>query len=240
MASINQRIRIVKVYAKLTTKAGVLDGGECVLIRAIEGYSHKESRRINERRETTRVSTKKREPVHITPQKARKLKTQPDALQGHRDQLLMCLLLDHGLRVSEVELLQVENFDQHAGTFTFFRPKVDREQTHALTDDTYQALRTYLAHIPRDKGQLLLGSVMGGALAGAMSKRAINKRVRTLGTHVGLVGLSPHDCRHFWATRAARNTPPNALMEAGGWSSVHMVMRYIEASKIANSGVNLE
>ena len=57
---------------------------------------------------------------------------------------------------------------------------------------------------------------------------------------IGIEGLSAHDCRHYWATQAARNgTPIDRLQDAGGWSSVAMPMRYIEKAKIANDGVKL-
>lgn len=49
----------------------------------------------------------------------------------------------------------------------------------------------------------------------------------TMLKRAGLADFTPHDCRHTWATwhyRANRDLP--ALMEAGGWKSVEMVMRY--------------
>jgi integrase len=74
-----------------------------------------------------------------------------------------------------------------------------------------------------------------------MTERGITLRVRVLGERVGLVGLSAHDCRHFWATSAARNgTDPFALQEAGGWSSLAMPRRYVEDQQIANEGVKTE
>ena len=82
----------------------------------------------------------------------------------------------------------------------------------------------------------------GGQLRGnrGMTARAITDRVRTLGAAVGLAGLSAHDLRHYWATRAARNgTPIDRLQDAGGWSSPAMPLRYVEAAKIANQGVLL-
>jgi integrase len=39
--------------------------------------------------------------------------------------LLMCLLLDHGLRVGEVVRLQVADVDLKAGELRFYRPKVE-------------------------------------------------------------------------------------------------------------------
>ena len=65
-------------------------------------------------------------------------------------------------------------------------------------------------------------------------------RVHDLGAAVGLVGLSAHDLRHYWATRAARSgTPLDRLQDAGGWASPAMPLRYVETAKIANQGVLL-
>jgi integrase len=73
-----------------------------------------------------------------------------------------------------------------------------------------------------------------------MSERAITERVRVLGAAVGLAGLSAHDCRHYWATQAAKNgTNAFRLRDAGGWSSLAMPSRYVEAAAIANEGVIL-
>ena len=73
-----------------------------------------------------------------------------------------------------------------------------------------------------------------------MTERAITKRVEYLGELIGLPGLSAHDCRHYWATRAARGkTPIDRLKDAGGWNSLAMPGRYIEAARIANEGVFL-
>ena len=91
-------------------------------------------------------------------------------------------------------------------------------------------------------GPLLRASRKGGALTGAgMTARALTDRVRTLGTAVGLTGLSAHDLRHYWATRAARNgTPLDRLQDAGGWASPAMPLRYVETARIANEGVLLD
>lgn len=68
--------------------------------------------------------------------------------------------------------------------------------------------------------------------------------MRELGAAIGVAGLSVHDLRHAWATRAARNgTPLDRLQDAGGWSSPSpaplspMPLRYVEAARVANEGV---
>jgi integrase len=211
-----------------------------MLIKAVSGYSRKEAKRLDEGREQTRTGYKKARHTSITADQARALKGQPDTPQGRRDQLLICLLVDHGLRVGEVATLQVENFDLQGGIFTFYRPKVDVIQTHKLTTDTLRAALAYFQHDALPVGQMLRGSRKGGELEGCMSIRAIRERVRGLGAAIGVSNLSPHDLRHYWATAAARNkTDPFALQEAGGWSSLAMPRRYVEAATIANEGVKL-
>jgi integrase len=64
--------------------------------------------------------------------------------------------------------------------------------------------------------------------------------VRTLGETIGVTGLSAHDCRHYWASRAAsQGTDAFALRDAGGWNSLAMPSRYVEAATIANERVKL-
>ena len=73
-----------------------------------------------------------------------------------------------------------------------------------------------------------------------MTERAKTARVRTLRLANGVHGLSAHDCRHHWATEAARSgTPIGRLQDAGGWASPAMPLRYVEAARIANEGVLL-
>lgn len=242
VGSVNVRIATVKVYAEMAFRSGVLSQEAHALIRTIKGYNQKQIRHVDERRETTRIGSKKAESVVLSAEQSAILKSQPNTPTGRRDTLLMCILLGHGLRCGEVALLQVESFDQARGTFTFYRPKVDKIQTHTLTDDAARALRAYLYQGGPATGLLLQTTRKGGFITGqGMNERAITGRVAYLGRRVGITGLSAHDCRHTWATLAARaGTPINRLIEAGGWRSPAMPMRYIEAAKIANEGVILE
>lgn len=237
VSSANVRLSTIKTYSRLAFKAGAIDAETYALIKAVEGYSQREIKRIDEQRDAagieTRKGDKKAEAVSLTSNQADILKRQDDTAQGRRDALLMCLLLDHGLRVSEVEGLQVENFDLENGEMRFYRPKVDDVQTHELSGDTWRAARAYItADLSRGFGPLLMGSVKGGELTGVMLIRAINKRVRTLGKAAGIDGLSPHDCRHYAATRLAKEKSMRELMDIFGWTSPAMAIRYVEASKV--------
>lgn len=239
IGSVNIRLATVKVYCRLASRAGQLPPEEYALIKMVESYSHKEGRNIDQHREQTRKGVKKANAVPISKEQASTLKSQPDTPQGKRDALLMCLLLDHGLRCGEIADLKPEHFNLTDGTLIFYREKVDKTQTHKLTEDTLQAVKRYFeAHTPEKT--LLAGSRKGGKLQGSMSRRAITLRANTLGKRVGLEPLSAHDGRHAWATFASRNgTNIKSLQQAGGWKSFSMPARYIEDNAIANEGVKL-
>lgn len=257
VASVNRRLSTVKTYAKLAAKAGTVQRDEYQMIKAVSGYGQKEAKRVNERRETTRIGNKKAEHVSISPEQAQALKQQPNTPQGRRDAVMMCLLLDHGLRVGEVAALQVSNVDLKSGYIVFDRPKVDKDQKHKLSADTLRSLRAWVESGDCEaKGPLLRGSRRGGELLKAgMSERSISQRVRALGVDVGLyheiehttptgrtktkqVGtLSAHDCRHYWATHWADKVDVFRLQEAGGWNSLAMPRRYVEKAKVANEGM---
>src|SRR5205823_590873 len=98
------------------------------LIRLVEGYSHKEGRNVDQSREVTRKGDKKAVAVSISREQATALKHQPGHSQGCRDALLMCLLLDHGLRCGEVAALTPDSISLTDGTLTFYREKVDKVQ----------------------------------------------------------------------------------------------------------------
>ena len=244
-ASINRRLSTVKTYAKLAAQADAITANELALIQTVKGYGGKEAKRINEKRDVTRVGNKKAEHVSITDDQAAALKAQPlDTPQGRRDAVLMALLLDHGLRAGEVAALTVTDVDLHSGVLRFYRPKVDKQQNNKLSTAALAALRAYFASGDAAAvGQLLRGSRKGGKLDQAgMSETSITERVRTLGKTLGIDGLSAHDCRHYWATfwgNRVEKLPKGVftLQEAGGWNSLAMPRRYVESAKISNEGM---
>lgn len=243
IAAVNNRLSTVKVYAGLASKAGVIPADELTLIKAVAGYGVTEGKRVDERRPRSRVGPKKAAAVALSLDQARRLKRPTDDTgRSTRDAFMMTLLLDHGLRLGELAALEVEALDLDAGMMTFYRPKVDKVQTHRLTAAALTTARRYLVMRPTIAGAGLwvASDRRGGLLPRPMSGRAISKRVGLLGLDVGAAGLSPHDCRHYWATNAAgAGTGVFSLRDAGGWSSVAMPARYVEAAAVANEGVIL-
>jgi len=243
VGSVNVRLSTVKTYAGLAHQSGNLDTSEYALIKGVKGFTYRDGANIDDRRATTRIGTKKAESVALTSAQVKALKNDHEATpQGRRDAVIMTLLLDHGLRCGELAMLMVTAFNFDKGTFTFWREKVGKEQTHKLTQDSMRAICAYFdsGDAPA-MGTLLRASTKGGRLTHAgMSQRAITKRVNHLGETLAVVaGLSAHDARHSWATRAAPHTDPFVLQEAGGWNSLAMPRRYIDAAAIANERLHL-
>ena len=248
-SSVGRALSTVKVYARLAHQSGAIGGDDWLRIRSVQGYSGAEAKRVDARRaeagQPTRKGNKKAEPVALTDAQAKALKKHPDTPQGRRDALLMALLLDHGLRESELEHVTLAGVDLAAGTFTFHRPKVNLDQTHKMTPATARAMRAWIdaGECPA-MGPILRSSRKGGELLDqAMSLSAIRARVRSLGRAVGVDNLSPHDCRHYWATKWGRKADRGEislfrLQEAGGWASLAMPRKYVALAAIANEGMH--
>ena len=231
----------VKVYARLAAKASVIPPTEHALIGEVRGYGRTEGKRVDEVRPKVRVGNKKKEAIVLTAVQARQLKTQhPPTPQGIRDRLLIGLLLDLGLRSSEVAALTVEDLAE-PGYLTVYRQKTDTTDRMALTADLLAALADYQPYL-RANGKLLRGSRKNGKLTNqVMSVRAIGGRVKILGRDIlDLWELSPHDLRHTWATRAAKESNPFVLRDAGGWTNMQTPGRYVERAQVVNEGIRLD
>lgn len=232
--TINNHLSTIKAYAKLAAKAGIIPAGELALIRMVQGYGYKEAQRIDEKRAAANIPTrrgaKKAGFIALTEAQEAALIALCDltTAQGRRDRVLLLLLLDLGLRVSEAAALTVGDFDPATGTLTVYRKKTATTTRFNLTNGKLAALRAYLEQdLPT--GQLLMGSRKSGQLVGTMNERAIFARVRDLGERIGLPELSPHDLRHTRATRLAAKMHARQLMDFFGWNSPAMAARYIES-----------
>ena len=112
------------------------------IISTLHGYTQKEGSRVDQKRAITRVGFKKETNTPINLDQAQQLKAPfSDTQQGRRDALLMCILLDHGLRVGELVPLQVISIDSVQKLLVFYRSKVQKMQRHFLLIDTFKSYK---------------------------------------------------------------------------------------------------
>ncbi len=167
------------MYARLATKAGIIPPTEQALIREVNGYGLTEGKRVDAVRPRIRVGHKKEEALVLTAEQAWLLKTQhPPTPQGIRDRLLVCLLLDLGIRASEVAGLKVEDFAEPAYVIVY-REKTDTVDRMELSRDIMQAMPGYKPYL-RPRGTLLRGSRKNEKLTDdVMSVQAVGSRIKT-------------------------------------------------------------
>jgi integrase len=247
IGTVNQRLSVVRTYATLAAKAGVVDPTESHLIATVRGFGSRQGKNVDAQRPVTRVGHKKEENVVLAAERVEEIKAvfrSGNTPQHARDWLLLCLLADHGLRVSELQRLSPTDFNEARTELVFYRPKVDQTTTHRLTADTRAAAQAYLAHHPSPtlKVPLLLGTTRlkkdgsGGQLREKrLSRRAIQKRAEWFGMAMGYYeAVGCHDFRHFAATQMARSGHAvRELMDFFGWTSAATAMRYVDAAQIA-------
>ncbi len=267
VSSVNARLSTVRIYAQMAVKAGAVDRQEGLLIQMVKGFSRAGGLNVDEQRAQTRMdtvtyaykaegqrqstvvtrrSTKKRQPTLIDEETAVSLK-QPrnDSPQAYRDALMMCLLLDHGLRASELALLKAGDIDLATGEMRFYRPKVKGTAhewtTHQLTPETREVSSYYIKSLYPPPlladGPLILATTrllkngQGGQLLGeGLNRVRISERAAWLGKQLGVPKFSAHDCRHYCATKMARlEYSVDELMAWFGWTSAQTAMRYVTA-----------
>jgi integrase len=240
ISTIEVKISALRSPIRLAHKAGIIPVEDFAQLMQVKSFYGAEAVHVDERREVTRIGNKKPEPTPITPKQAKRLKQQPPTPKGQRDRLMIALLLDQGLRISELHGLDVESIDLKTGLLTFYRKKVNKTQKHTLSGDAMTAAEDYLHGNNIDSGPLIRRLGFDGLLTDVrLSQRGIRACVKILGKKAGIPDLTPHDCRHYWTTFWAtqEGVNPFELRTAGGWTSFKTVQRYVRDNEISNKGL---
>lgn len=150
---------------------------------------------------------------------------------GRRDEVMLRLLLDCGLRVSELTGLNLDDVDLDRET-VFVMGKGSRPRAVPYGAKTAQAVDRYLrirtvhpygAHTTR----LLLGE------RGALSADGVRWRLEVLGQATGIEGLHPHAFRHSFAHRwLDAGGQERDLMNLAGWRSDAMLQVYARTTAV--------
>lgn len=154
----------------------------------------------------------------------------PRSLRHVRDEAIIRLMVETGIRLSEVIALIADDLDLVAGLVTIRRGKGGRGRVIPVGGATTAAIRTYLAvreqqrHAGRK--ELWLGE-RGCGLAVDALYRSLRRRAE----RAGIAGFRPHRLRHTAAHRwLAAGGSESGLMAMAGWTRVEMLIRYTRAN----------
>lgn len=158
-------------------------------------------------------------------------------ITGKRDLALLCLMLDTGLRASEICRLRVSNIDLERRRLTV-RVKGGKLGNGVFTEYTALQVNSWLSVrgevAGEGVGELFVG--IGGLKPGTkLTGHGLRVIFRRLGKAAGLAALSPHDMRRTFATLAIRFGAPTRLVQlAGRWEDLSLLERYTSALEAAD------
>lgn len=148
---------------------------------------------------------------------------------GKRDLALFSLMLDTGLRASEVCRLKLGDVDLKARRLVVI-VKGGNEGVGVFSRLTQQRLLSWLHVRPKHatkETETLFCSIGGLRRGTALHRSGLRCILRKLSKRAGIGLVSPHDFRRSFATIAIRNGAPTRVVQAAGrWEDLLMVERY--------------
>ena len=148
---------------------------------------------------------------------------------GVRDYAMMLMAYRHGLRVSELIDLRLDDADLKSGRLRVRRKKGSVSAQHSIEGDELRALRAWLRvrDLRSDDGSeyLFLSE------RGPMTRQAVNYLVAEIGKRAGLsFHVHPHMLRHSTGHYLAdHNVDTKLVKEYMGYKNIAHTGRYIRA-----------
>lgn len=171
----------------------------------------------------------KRLPVTLTEEEQRALLAQPNPRYptGERNRLLMRLMLDTGLRLAEATSLEWSHIDLVTARLLVQQGKGAKDRVLWLGDSLVEALGRWQkrqAVVCRISPAHVFTTLRGGK----MNHRYIQEMVRRYAERAGITKkVTPHTCRHCFATDLYRETGKiRVVQKALGHSDLSTTMIY--------------
>lgn len=157
-----------------------------------------------------------------------------DACTTAKEAAMIDFLLSTGVRVGELEAMDISNIDFHRGTVTFQGEKGSRKyRTVVLDAAAKRHLEDYLSARADSNPALFVTDRTYNGLPKRMSKDGIEKLCKKVGTRAGLQKpLTVHVFRRTFATRLANQGCPLETIQAlMGHVKAETTQRYIARSQ---------
>jgi integrase/recombinase XerD len=143
---------------------------------------------------------------------------------GLRDRAIIIMLVDTGVRASELCELRLRDIDLRNARITV-TGKGRKQRTLPLGPTCLKALSRYISE---QRSEALVNEPLFlGVGSQAMTRDALLKLVKRLGDRAGIEGVHPHRFRHTFAIQYLRNGGnTRALQEALGHETLEMIRTY--------------
>jgi len=146
-----------------------------------------------------------------------------------RDQAIILVLVDTGLRASELCALTVGDWNDATGHLQVLLGKGRKSRTVRASDSTRRAIWKYLAaRGPQLPDDAPLFAVAENGREAHLSRYALGRLLSRMGQRAGVRNVHPHRFRHTFAIEYLRNNGDiYTLQEILGHSTLDMVKKYL-------------
>ncbi|MCD6291381.1 MAG: tyrosine-type recombinase/integrase [Anaerolineae bacterium] len=147
-----------------------------------------------------------------------------------RDRAIILLLVDSGIRVSELVALRVRDYERRRGQVTIRHGKGNKTRVIFVGDTTRRAMWRYLT----SRGELMENDPLFATSKGRpMDRHNVRKMLRMTGQRAGVKDVYPHRFRHTFAIAFLRNGGnPLELQEMLGHARLDTVRIYARLAEV--------
>ncbi len=150
-------------------------------------------------------------------------------LRERRDEAIVRLMVESGMRAGECVAIELPDVDLSAGTAVVRRGKGGKGRVVPFGPQTARAIDRY-ARLRRTHRLAATPALWLGDRGREFSYDALHKALGERARLAGIVGFHPHLLRHTAAHRwLAAGGSEGGLMAVAGWSQPDMLMRYTRA-----------
>ena len=152
-----------------------------------------------------------------------------EPLHHRRDEAIVRLMLETGVRVGEVVALEIGDVDLDTGLVHVRRGKGGIGRVVPIGPAAVEALRRYITL--RDGHRLAhVRDLWLGERGRRFGYNGLSRALRRRAQRAGIEGFHPHKLRHTAAHRwLARGGSESGLMAMAGWTRTDMLVRYTKA-----------
>jgi integrase len=153
-----------------------------------------------------------------------------EPLHHRRDEAIIRLMMETGIRAGELIALHTDDLDLPAGRITIRFGKGGRGRVIPVGPATAQALEAYL-EVRRDHPGAEEPPLWLGARGTQFRYDSLGRALRRRAKLAGIEGFHPHKLRHTAAHPwLAKGGSESGLMAMAGWTRTDMLVRYTRAA----------